>query len=335
MSRKDRTMMHPMAVLLGAVTLLAGCGAGDRPAGGATRAGLFEVGVFQIASAPVIDDIVDGFKDSFLDSTGLGPGSVEFVHRNAQGDSSLIQSIARELAGRDLDMIAVVGTPAVLAQAEVEAEVPIVALAMGDPVEGGVADSLDVPGGNVTGSIDYLDPGLAVAELVAIEPGVRRIGTVFDPSNDNMQVWLDDLRPALDHRELALVEAPIGSSADVVTAARSLGGRVDAVLIGPDTTVISSIDAVGAFARDERLGLYGVAIEAGTPGVLAALGPDYHEVGRLAGAAAADVHAGVDPGRIPFRRPGALRPVLNTTTADRLGLDLPPDVLGRAILVAG
>ena len=324
-----------VALVTAAAAGLAGCGGGATAADGAVGRGLVEVGVFQMTSAPVLDAIVGGFKGSFLESTGLGPESVEFVHRNAQGDSSLIQSIARELAGRDLDMIAVVGTPAVLAQAEVEGEVPIVALAMGDPVAGGVAASLDAPGGNVTGSIDYVAPDLVVDELLGIEPGARRIGTVFDPANDNMRVWLDDLRPALDDRGVTLVEAPISSSADVVTAARSLGGRVDAVLIGPDATVISSIDAVGAFARDERLGLYGVTIEAATSGVLAALGPDYHEVGRLAGAAAAEVHAGADPGRVPFRRPGTLRPVLNATTADRLGLVLPQSVLDRVTLVGG
>jgi putative ABC transport system substrate-binding protein len=223
----------------------------------------------------------------------------------------------------------------VLAQAAVEAELPIIALAMGDPVGAGVAESLDLPGGNVTGSIDYIDPARLLDEIQAVQPDLGRIGTVVDPANQNMQVWLADLRRAADERDLDVEEATVQSSADVVTAARSLGGRVDAVLIGPDATVVSAIDAVASFAFDEGLPLYGVGVEVTTPGVLASLGPDYAEVGRLAAEAAAEVYGGADPGEVSFRRPGDLEWTINVATAEELGLDLPAELLERASVIEG
>lgn len=330
MNRSPSARRAPRALGgLAIVIALAGCGtsAADDVSGNTDK---LQVGLFQVASAPVLDDIVDGFRQALLADSGFGAGDVEFVERNAQGDPGLIQSIARDLAERDLDLIAVVGTPAVLAQAQAETRTPIVALAMGDPVLGGVAESLDAPGANVTGSIDYVDPARVLDQVLAVQPAVRRIGTVFDPSNDNMRVWMHDLRAAATRQGLQLVEAAISGAADLAGAARSLGGRVDAVLTGPDTTVIGGIDAVAQFAADERLGLYGIGLDAATAGVLAVIGPDYREVGALAGQAAAEVLAGADPATVAFRRPGDVELVVNRAGLRRLDLTLAPEVAGRA-----
>jgi putative ABC transport system substrate-binding protein len=285
------------------------------------------IGVFKITSGAVFDEISDGFVEGFVDAAGLSADDVELVEENAQGDPSLIQSIARSFADGDTGMIAVVGTPAVIAQAEVVKDRPVIAMAMGDPVGAGVAESLDAPGGNVTGSIDYIDPALLVDELVLVHPDLTRIGTVYDPANQNMQVWIEDLRAAVADRDIELVEAAASSSAEVEAATRSLDGRVDLVLTGPDAMVIEAIGAVGQVTRRAAVPLYGVGIDVAVDGVIASLGPDYREVGRLAGIAAAEVHLGAPAAQVPFGRPGALQWTLDTDEADEFGLVLPADVL--------
>lgn len=318
------------AGLLAATTLLAlGACADDTPAGGGTTSAAGEpidVGVFLVASAAVLDEVIGGFKDQFLKASGRSADEVTWVERNAQGDPSLIQSIARELADQDLDLLVVVGTPAVLAVAEIEKDVPIIALAMGDPVGAGVAESLDAPGGNVTGSIDYIDPGQVLDEMLRVTPRPARLGTVYDPANQNLQVWVADLKKALASRDLTLTEATVATPAEVDAASRSLDGRVDAILIGPDAAVIGSIPAVAATARRAAVPLYLVGGDASEPGVLATLGPNYAELGALAGDVAAEVDSGTPAGEVPFARPGAIEWQVNAETAATLGVTVPADV---------
>jgi putative ABC transport system substrate-binding protein len=331
-SRVRRSWTVVTALALAAV-LLAGCGSGATPAAdvrtpGASDSGRapIKVGIFLMASAALLDDVVAGFKKQFLTDTGRSPDEVTWVERNAQGDASLIQSIARELAGQHLDMITVIGTPAVLAMAQVEKKTPIIALAMGDPVGAGVAKSLDAPGGNVTGSIDYIEPAKVLDEMLRVSPAPKRLGTIYDPSNQNLQVWVADLKKALPARGLSLVEATVATPADVDNAARSLIGRVDAILIGPDATVIGGTPAVAAAARRGKVPLYLVGGDASEPGVLATLGPDYPQLGALGGAVAAKVDRGTPPGEVPFARPGAIQWGVNTGTAKALGVTLPSGV---------
>ena len=85
---------------------------------------------------------------------------------------------------------------------------PIFALAMGDPVGAGVAESLEEPGANVTGSIDYVDPALLVDQITTIHPELASLGTVYDPSNQNMQVFVADLEEALQGTDIELAWRP-------------------------------------------------------------------------------------------------------------------------------
>ncbi|MDY7104983.1 MAG: ABC transporter substrate-binding protein [Actinomycetota bacterium] len=335
-NRSRRWALAPVALL--AIPLAACGGSGDDRAAGAAdspeRGAATEaaepvtIGMFEITSGAVFDEISDGFVDGFLEGTGLAPDQITLVEENAQGDPSLIQSIARGFAEGDADMVAVVGTPAVIAQAELIDDRPVIAMAMGDPVGAGVAESLDAPGGNVTGSIDYIDPALLVDDLVAVHPDLASIGTVHDPANQNMQVWVEDLRATTTERDIELVEASATGTSEVDAAARSLDGRVEVVLTGPDTMVIEAIGAVGQVARRGDIPLYTVGADVEVEGVVAALGPDYGEVGRLAGIAAAEVHLGSPAGEVAFGRPGALEWTLDDAEADRLGLSIPAELLG-------
>ena len=314
-----------MALALAAsATFFTGCGGG---AGGTAKADPgTKIAIFSVTSDTLLEDLVKGFKEQFQSDAGLQPDQVQWVEKNAQGDPGLIQGIARQLADDDsLDMIVVLGTPAVLAVAENEKDVPIIAIAMGDPVGAKVAKSLDAPGGNVTGSIDYIDPAKVLAELGKVDPAPKRLGTVYDPSNQNMQVWVADLKKAVAAAGLELQTASIASSADVSAAARSLKGKADALLIGPDAAVITAMPALSEAAMDAREGIYLVGGDANQPGVVATLGPDYPGLGRSAGAAAAKVHAGTDPGSVPFGRPGALEWRVNPATVRQLDLELPPE----------
>jgi putative ABC transport system substrate-binding protein len=303
---------------------------GVRPADAAAEP--ISIGVLAIAQVALFDDVIGEFEATVSDR--LAPTNVTFEEQNANGDQSLIASIARDFAASDHDAFAVIGTPAVIAVAQQVTDRPVFALAMGDPVGAGVAESLEMPGGNVTGSIDFVDPAMLVDQITTIHPELTSLGTVYDPSNQNMQVWFAALSEALRGTDIDLVEATVSGPADVAQASRSLLGRSDVILIGPDAVVVAGLDAVAAAAVAESIPLYAVGADISTPGVLGSIGPDYPELGRAAGLAAAEVLLGGDPGRVPFAAPDGVELQLNGATIDELDLEVPAAVLDEAALTS-
>jgi putative ABC transport system substrate-binding protein len=285
----------------------------------------YTIGVFEIAQANLLDTIVHKFEQAL--QAGMPNAKFTFDLKNANSDQSLISSIARDYASSGDDAFAVIGTPAVIALAQVVKDKPIFALAMGDPVGAGLAKSLDHPGGNVTGSTDYIDPAKLLAKIKAVQPKVKTIGTVYDPSNQNMQVWVKALKQEAGPAGFSVVESTISGAADVTEAARSLEGRVDTILIGPDATVLAGLAAVGAAALSAKVSLYVVGGDVTTPGVLATLGANYPETGTTAGEGAARVLLGTATGDVPFAQPKGLDVVFSKKTVSSLGLSIPQAVL--------
>jgi putative ABC transport system substrate-binding protein len=290
------------------------------------------IGVLELAQVEALDVFMQAFMDDL--SEQMAPIEVTFDVQNANGDQSLLASIARDFASSDHDAFAVVGTPAVVALAQQEAERPIFAVAMGDPVGAGIAETLERPGGNVTGSYAYADPFVLTEQILEIQPGVTRIGTVFDPSNQNIGRWISDLRLATDEHDVELVEATITGTGDVATASRSLLGRVHAIMIGPDPAVTAGLDAIGAAAIGDDTPLYVVAGDAAIPGVLANFGADLASLGTAAADVAVDVLNGADPAVTAFAAPNvALEITFNQATLDALDFAVPADVAEHADIV--
>lgn len=335
-TRSRRTIALAAALVglttIGATVARADFGA-DADAGRRARAGEpISIGVLELAQVDALDVFTQAFMDDL--AARMAPVEVSFDEQNANGDQSLLASIARQFASSDHDAFAVVGTPAVVALAQQETERPIFAIAMGDPVGAGIAETLDRPGGNVTGSYAYADPFVLTEQILEIQPGVTEIGTLYDPSNQNITRWIDDLRAATGGHGVELVEATVSGTGDVATASRSLLGRVHAVLIGPDPAVTAGLDAIGAAAIGDETPLYVVAGDAAIAGVLASFGADLASLGTAAADVAAQVLDGADPATTPFAAPDVeLEITFNESTIDALDFPIPDEILAAANLV--
>ncbi len=215
--RRRRSLAVALAVLAAALVALTGCGSSssDDDATAATAPSgdaLLHVALLQIAEADVLDKTVAAFERQLSDD--LAPRAVEVDVKNAQGDSSLIQSISRDIVSSDADMLAVIGTPAVISVAKAETRRPVIAIAMGDPVGAKVSRSLAAPGTNVTGSVDFVEPSLVLDELLKVGPQPKTLGTIYDPGNQNSDVWVKALRDAVaEHPGLSLEEVTIAAQA--------------------------------------------------------------------------------------------------------------------------
>jgi putative ABC transport system substrate-binding protein len=325
-------------MLLLAVSACSSSGSGTTaqsgPAGGAGSGSSasnspVHIGILQIVQANVLDSTVQAFEAEL--KAKLAPRPVSFDLKNAEGQQSLVTSLASTFASSGDTGFAAIGTDAVIALAQQVKDKPVIAIAMTDPVGAKVAASMDTPGGNVTGSTDYIDPAILLQQIMTISPAPKRIGTIFTPSDQNMQVWVKALKAAASrYPGLSIVEAPVTGTAGVPAAALSLAGRVDAELIGPDTAAFGALPAIGATAKSNKIPVYLIGGDATTPGILASVGPDYPTVGRLAADAAAEVFAGTPAGRVPFSKPSGVEFDVNKATMTALGTALPTAILRTA-----
>jgi putative tryptophan/tyrosine transport system substrate-binding protein len=328
----SRSLLALLLAAAGIAILFAGCGSsGDGGSSGSSESDRkVTVGVFELANAEVIEETVAAFEEGMRKQ--LAPREVDFDVKNAQEETSLIQSISREFSESDDDMFAVIGTPAVVALAQEEPERPIIALAMGDPVGAKVAKSLAEPGTNVTGSIDYIEPELLLEQIERIAPTAKTIGTVYDPSNENSAIWVKSLGEAIEAEPgMKLDDATIGSSADISAAALSVAEGSDAFIVGPDAKVVSGLPAVISATGDENEPLYVVAGDPSVEGVFATLGPSYPTLGRESGELAAKIAAGeAEPETTAFIQPAGAEWGINPKTMETLGVQVPAAILKQA-----
>jgi len=147
-------------VLLLIISLLSGCAGtaatvGNQESESTTKSNkLIEIGITQIVEHPALDSARQGFVDA-LASKGFKDGeNIRIDFQNAQGDIPTAQTIAQNFASNKKDMIFAIATPAAQAAFNATKDIPILITAVTDPVDAGLAKSLDKPGTNVTGTSD-------------------------------------------------------------------------------------------------------------------------------------------------------------------------------------
>ena len=153
--------------------------------GHAQQRRVYRVGVLETSSLALNAENFDRFRKG-LEERGYAEGpNLVISYRSAEGRSERFDAFAAELVKLNVDLILARGTPATLAARRASGTIPIVMAAVADPVESGLAASLQRPGGNVTGLTS------ATAELVpkrvellkALVPKMTRVAACSNLSN--------------------------------------------------------------------------------------------------------------------------------------------------------
>jgi putative ABC transport system substrate-binding protein len=223
---------------------------------------------------------------------GLGPDKVEYDYQNAQGEMSNAQQIAQKFKNDKVDLVHSIATPTSQAAVKVITDIPVVYSSVTDPVDAGLVKTMDPDGGNVTGVSDAWDIEAQLKLYNEMLPKAKKWGTIYNAGDANSVVNVKRLKSVLDKLGLELVEVTVANSSEVFTAAQSLSGRVDAIYITSDNTVVSAMEAVTKFCNQDDIPLFAGDIDSVGRGCIAALGFDYFQVGYTAGKKAAMILKG-------------------------------------------
>ncbi len=286
--------------------------------------------IYTLLSYPILDESIAGIREG-LAARGFGPDKVTVREVNANGQTALLNSFAKQILDGKPDVVVPVSTP--VAQAVVSAAPPaqqIVFSTVTNPADAGVGRKLP----NLTGVSDVVNYEANIDLIRELFPSARRIALIYNPAEQNSQYALRELRPLLAARKLDLVPIPVSNSAEAVSATRALPGRADVLYLGSDNTAASAIDGIITAARRGKVPV--IASDAGSveKGALAAVSVDYRRLGRAAGGLIADVLAtGKPAGQFPNVLFKGDRLILNEDAAQATGVTFSPSLRARSVQV--
>ena len=289
------------------------------------------IGIMQIVEHPALDASRTGFVER-LAELGFEEGkNVEFKVRNAQGDMAIAQSIAGNFVSEDVDMILAIATPTAQAAAKATDSIPIVITAVTDPVAAGLIDAIENPGTNVTGTSDLTPVAKQLELLKRIVPEAERVGVVYNAGETNSVVQVEIARRTAEELGLQLVEVTVSSSSGVYEAAQSLAGRVDAIYVPTDNTVVSALESVIKVGEDLKIPIVVGEIDGVRRGALATIGIDYHTLGKQTADIAAKILKGErKPKDIPIEYLETVQVAVNLVAAEKMGVVVPEELVDEA-----
>src|SRR5579875_326399 len=291
--------------------MLAGCGSKETSSnsekGGTNKE--YKVGISQFAPHPSLDAATQGFKQALKDK-GL---KVKFDEQNAQADINNTQSIAKNFVGEKEDLIFANATPSATAALNATKEIPIIFTSVTDPVGSGLVKSFDKPGGNITGTTDnHPDATKKTISFITDEVKAKKIGVIYNSGEENSRVQVKAVKKITDEKGAKLIEVSVSNTSEVKQAAESLVGRVDAIYIPTDNTVVTALDSVIAVANNKKIPLFVGELDSMKKGAVAASGFSYYDLGYQSGLMAADILTGKKkPSEIPVELPKTLKLVIN------------------------
>lgn len=288
------------------------------------------VAVTAIVEHPALDAARDGVKEGLAEEGFTDGKEIDFVYKSAQGAPATAAQIARQFVGDAVTVIVPISTPSAQAAAAATTDIPIVFTAVTDPVAAGLVPQLAAPGGNITGISDMSPMADHVALIKEITPNVKTIGVLFNPGEANSVSLVQRLKEVASGAGLTVVEAPVTKSADVQAAARGLVGKVDAMYVPTDNTVVSALEAAIAVAEENDIPFYSGDTDSVQRGTLASIGFNYFDVGVETGKVVARILKGEKPGDIDVTFASGTDLFVNKSAAEKMGVTIPDAVIARA-----
>ncbi|MGC2334806.1 MAG: ABC transporter substrate-binding protein, partial [Pseudolabrys sp.] len=259
--------------------------------------------------------------------------NVQIEIRWAAGDADRYRKFAAELTALVPDVILATGTPAVEALQRATRTIPIVFVAVVDPVGAGLVANLARPGGNTTGFslYEYGQSGKSLELLKQIAPPVTRVAVLRDSANPAEIGQLAAIQTAAPSLGVELSPVGLREAGEIERAITEFARMANSGLIVPGSSL----------ANDHRELIIGLAVRHKLPAIysdrifviaggLVSYGPDRIDQYRRAAEYIDRILKGEKPADLPVQAPTKYELVINLKTAKALGLTVPPSVLARA-----
>ena len=320
--------------LILSASLLVGCGASSAPApttapatapaatvaaetaAETTEVKRYSVAIVQQLSHSSLDEIHEAISAELKARAEAAGVELTISDYNGQNDTTMLGQIGAQALDDKVDMIIPIATLAAqtMVTAAEDTGTPIVYAACSDPETAGLT-GLD----NVTGTSDALNTPFILDMMLAVNPDIKAVGLLFSNSEDNSITPIAEAKKYLDEKGIAYLEKTGNTTDEIVAAAASLVGRVDAVFTPTDNRVMDAEVAVAEILNEAGIPHYTGADSFVQSGAFTTCGVNYTELGKYTADMAFDILEG---GAVPeFHVMDGGIITVNTDTAKALNID--------------
>lgn len=306
--KKILTLALALVMMALCVSSLASCG----------NSGKYTVGILQLVQHDALDAATKGFKDALV--AELGEENVEFLEQNANGESTVCNTIAADFVSKKVDLIMANATAALQAASGATEDIPVLGTSI---TEYGVALELEnfngTVGGNVSGTSDLAPLDEQAAMVKELYPDATKVGLLFCSAEPNSRYQVDMVKAELAELGYTCEEFGFADSNDVATVSAAAAAASDVLYIPTDNTAASCTESI--------LGAIGdTPVIAGEPGIcsgcgVATLGISYYDLGVTTGKMAAKILKGeANVAEMPIEYTSAAKKY-NKERCEDLGID--------------
>jgi putative ABC transport system substrate-binding protein len=284
-----------------------------------------KIGIVQPVEHPSLNEIREYIVKG-LEELGLND-QVEITYKDAQGDPTNINTIVSQFVGDEMDIIVPIATSTAQSAAASTKDIPIIFAAVSYPVEAGLVENLDKTTGNITGVSDAIGVNEIFDLALKLTPNVKTFGFVYNSGEVNSVAAIEKAKEYCDEKGLKYIDATITTSGDLLQAAQSIVGKVDAIFTPTDNTVASAMPVLSAEAMEAKIPLYVGADSMVADGGFATVGVDYKILGKQVAEMIKRIIDGEKISDNPVEILSEYTKIINTTTAKEIGVEISEDDL--------
>jgi putative tryptophan/tyrosine transport system substrate-binding protein len=255
--------------------------------------------------------------------------------RAAGGRFEALLALARELVALNPHVLVTGGPQPSHAAKNATSSIPIVFIAVADPVRTGLVQSLARPGGNITGIATLVPGGFIAKQLELLKeavPGATRIAVFANPTNEIYRAtFATEVPPAAARLGVALRLREISTAEEIEPAIRAaVEERAQALLVIGDPLFHNPVKRIPELAATAGLPTMFLPRDLAVAGGLMSYGPDFIDISRRAATYVDQILKGAHPAYLPVDQPTRFQLILNLKTAKALGLAIPESILIQA-----
>ena len=291
------------------------------------------IGFLGNSTAALEANLVGPFRDGLRDLGYVEGQNIVIEYRWAEGKYERFPALIAELIASKVDVIVAAGTPATQAYQKARTSIPLVMVAVGDPVGTGIVASLNRPGGNITGltSISPELEGKRIELLREVIPKLSHIAVLWNPKNAFHAIENKEVETAAAALRMKVLYLAVEAQEQIGNAfAQILKERPGALLVLADRVFLHNRALIMDFATKHHLpGVYAY-VELVEAGGLMSYGPNYGDMHRRAATYVDKILKGTKPTDLPVERPMKFELIVNLKAAKQIGVMIPQSVLFRA-----
>jgi putative ABC transport system substrate-binding protein len=273
------------------------------------------------------------FTQGMRDLGWLEGKNVEYRAAYADGDMDRVDTAIGELIGQKVEVIVVGNARTTRAAQRATKTIPIVMLAIANPVGNGFVASLAKPGGNITGIGSQQEEvlGKLVGILHEVMPGVQRVAILLNESNPNHGIFWVAAQRACSALGLVALRVVASTPTELSGAVEQIvRQQSQAVVVVSDPLYLNERAKLQALLQPTRLPVAHLFREPVVAGALLSYGADLAANYRHAARFVDRILKGAKPADLPIEQPTKFELVINLKTAKSLGITIPKDILLRA-----